>query len=507
MSNTALFGEKKFGTFKFGPTTQTRPRFGFEVDWNNKALFTGENEAKYIYDLTIERGRKYLIKSDGTAFEEQETGKVSAVLLDQERRFDPYNEASPLYGKMGGGKYFRITVRTPSDNYYPLMAGMIDEPVNFEENGISKARLEGTDGWGFLRNLNDLMTIPLQENVYPNEIINQILDASRYPKIWGRSLDTGIDQRPFFWADGRSPAKTIHETAQNELGNVFIAADGKLTFKSRVTPEINEITLTDDDVMRNGITRMQPSDVIRNLLKVETSPRSSASVQTVWEIPGRLQISPGQTYDDVFAEFQYNNQTTPVKDPINPVSGTDFDATEFEDGSGADYTSDVIITMYAYSTRAQLSITNNGSNVVWVYVKVRGTPIVKGSSVSFEYEDVESIKQFGPRTFVFSIDQNVNVARQYRDLLALYLTSAKDYLVADLVPNPDVQFALDLGMIVRGQFNRFGIDESYRVIRLRHKFSDKAGIVTWTRVWLEPYIRLFAGVQIPVQVPFQLGGS
>ena len=67
---TSLFGQSKFGTFKFGATVQTRPRFGLEVDWANRSVFA---KAEYgaratLYDLggravipdrghwTIERG-------------------------------------------------------------------------------------------------------------------------------------------------------------------------------------------------------------------------------------------------------------------------------------------------------------------------------------------------------------------------------------------------------------------------------------------------------------------
>ena len=162
--------------------------------------------------------------------------------------------------------------------------------------------------------------------------------------------------------------------------------------------------------------------------------------------------------------------------------------------------------MYPYSTRAKLEITNNGINTAWVYVKVRGAPIVNANSVTFGFENDASIKQFGPRPFTLSVDQNLNIARQYREILANYLTLAKNFIFVDMIANPDVQFSMELGQIVRGEFTSYGISQSYRVIRLRHEFVDKAGIVTKTRVWLEPYVRLFSGVQIPVQVPFQLGG-
>ncbi len=503
---TSLFSESKFGTFKFGPTVQTRPRFGLAVDWKNQSLFTGENEGKYLQSLTVDRGRKYFISADGTSMEPEETGRLSAVLLDVDRRFDLYNEASPLYGFLGGGKYFRLRVRTPSGNIYRLMAGSIDEPISYFENGIQKARFEGTDGWGYLRSQGNQVTIPLQEDIYADQAISKILEAARYPSIWGSDLGEGIDLRPYFWVDGRSPAQVIHEVAHNELGNVFIAADGKMKFRSRLNQENDTITLSDNDIVLNSLTRMSPAEVIRNVLRVVAVTKTELSVQTVWEIPRRLQVAAGETITDVFAEFEYNGKAVPVKNPITPVITTDYDAFQLEDGTGANYTADISISMYAYSTRAKLEITNNGINTAWVYVKVRGAPIVNANSVTFGFENDASIKQFGPRPFTLSVDQNLNIARQYREILANYLTLAKNYIFVDMIANPDVQFSMELGQIVRGEFTSYGISQSYRVIRLRHEFVDKAGIVTKTRVWLEPYVRLFSGVQIPVQVPFQLGG-
>lgn len=502
---TALFGEKKFGTFKFGPTTQTRLRFGLEVDWMNKSLFTGENEAKYLQDLSTERGRQYTISANGQNFEHEDTGKFSAVLLDEQRRFDPYNEDSPLFGKLGGGKYFRVKVRTIANHHYPLMAGMIDEPVNFTENGIDKVRFEGTDGWAFLRNQNKEVTVPLQEGIYVEEAIKMVLAAAEWPRIWGHDLGEGVDQRPYFWVDERSAAQVIHEVVHGELGTVSIAADGKMRFRSRLANEEEGLTLTDDDVRINGFRRMSPAEVIRNVVRVESSPRTEGSVQTVWEIPKRLQINAGQTISDIFTPFTYNNESVPVKNPISPVSGSDFDASQNEDGSGSDYTGNISVSMHAFSTTSVLSITNSGGTTAWVYVRVRGTPITKGNTVSFGFRDKESIKQFGPRPFVFTIDQSVNVARQYRDLLESYLTVAKNFLVVDLVPDGERQFTFDLGKIVSGQFDDFGIYQAFRVIRVKHQFIDRAGMSVNTRLWLEPYVRLFTGVQLPVQLPFQLG--
>ena len=500
---TALYGQQKYGTFKYGATVPGNSRYALEVDWNGDGLFDGSNEGRNLQDMSIERGRKYTISAAGDSFEAEDTGRFSATLIDDERRYDPYNENSPLFGMLTGGKYFRVRVRTTSDARFSLMAGKIDDPASYIDRMMPMAKLEGVDGWGFLRDQGNQVTVPLQENIYAEQGIQAVLDAANWPALWGTDMNAGVDMRPYFWVDARSAAQVIHELAHNELGNVCMTGDGKLKYRSRLNLESAVLELGDADILR--VQKMSPAEVIRNVISVQSTPRSEQSTQTVWEIPSRLEVGAGETISDVFAEFKYNNETVPVKSPITPVTSTDFNAKQNEDGSGTDYTANFTVSMYAYATKAQLTIKNNGGTTGWIYVRVRGNPIAKLGSVSFGYQDAASIAQFGPRPFLFSIDQNVNVARQYRDLLASFLAQAKNYLIVDLMPNPDVQFAADLGQLVQVSLSKHGIYSVYRLIRISHKFLDVNGIVVNTRFWLEPYVSLYTGVQLPVQVPFQLG--
>jgi len=501
----SLFSKRKFSTFKFGATTLVNSRYGLAVDWDSDYLFDGTNEGENLVDLEINRGRRYTFSADGESFEVEETGKLSAVLIDEDSRYDPYNSSSPLYGNLAGGKFFKMRVRTSSDTYFPLMAGVLDEPVSMMKRGMSHARLEGSDGWAFLRDQKNRVTVALQEDIYADDAMALVLEYAGWPRIWDTALADGVDERSFFWVDARSAAQVMHELAHNELGQVAMLADGTAQFKSRVTLEDEVLELTDTDVME--VQKLTPREAIRNVLSVKSSPRTELSSQEVWEIPGRLEVAGSSTITDVWADFEYGGEAVPVKDPITPVSGTDYDAYENSDGTGADLTANITVAMTPFSTTGQLSITNGAATTAHVWVRVRGKPIAKQNTVSFNYDDDDSIGQFGPRPFTLQVDQNVNVARQYRDLLALWLPLARDYLVVDLMPEPDTQFAVDLGQVIRAKLSNYGIDRAYRVVRIRHKFHDEAGIVMMTRWWLEPYSRLFAGVQLPVQVPFQLGGG
>lgn len=506
MSEIRLFGKRKFGSFKFGATVLSSPRYGLAVDWDSDGLFDGVSEGEYLTGLTIERGRRFTFSSDGESFQVEDTGRLSARLLDSDRRFDMFNMSSPLYGMLAGGKKFRLRVRTPSDSVYDLMAGVLDEPVSYRERGEIHAKLDGVDGWGFLRDQSNYVTVPLQENIYADDAMALLLEKADWPRPWGYDLDNGVDERGYFWVDARSAAQVIHELAQNELGQVVMDAAGNLRFRSRVSLESDVLTLGDTDV--TNVERFAPKDAIRNVIVVAAAPRAEKSVQTVWELPGALEIDAGETVSDVWADFQYAGERVPVKDPITPVSVTDFEAWTNEDKTGTDLTANFSVSMNPFSTRGQLTVTNGGGTAGFFFCKVRGNPIVKESTVRFEYRDEASIKQFGPRPFTLTVDQNVNVARQYRELLALYLTSARNYLMVDLMPGEyDTQFGVDLGQVIQCNFTNYGVSGSFRVMGIKHEWADDAGIVVRTRWWLEPFFRLFAGVQVPFQLPAQLGGS
>jgi hypothetical protein len=503
---TSLFSKQKFGAFKFGPTALMNARYGLSVDWDGDGLFDGTNEGSNLAGLSIERGRHYTVSAAGDAFQAEDTGRFSATLLDFDRRYDPFNTSSPLYGNLTGGKLFRMRARSMTDEIYPLMAGVLDEPVSLNERGVHKARLQGEDGWGFLRDQMNEVTIPLQEGVYVDEVMRLVLEKAGWKRPWSYALNAGVDLQSYFWVDARSAAAVLHELAQKELGSVSMQANGDFRFRSRESQESEVVHLTDVDCLRDGVRKLTPKEVVRNVLKVISAPRSELALQTVWETPQRIEVAAGATISDVWAEFQYNSESVPGKDPVTPVSTTDFTGTANSDGTGTNLTSNISVTMNPFSTRAQLSITNSGLTTAHVYVKVRAKPLAKTSSVTFETRDAESIRQFGARPFTLNIDQNVNVARQYRELLGFYFTEAKNYLVVNLMPNPDVQFAVDLGDVIYAQLDNYGIARSFRVIGIKHEFNDPAGIVMNTTWWLEPFTRLFAGVQVPFEVPFQLGG-
>lgn len=490
MTTTRRFGDAKFGTFKFGPTVLTQPRFALEIDWDQDGLFDGRNDGKWMADLTIERGRRYYIRSDGKGFEPEETGRISALLIDLDNRYNPYNTSSELYPYIGPGRYFRARVRTLSDAIYPLMAGIISEPVPAPSGGLSQIHLEGRDGWQHLRDDKSQISLALQEGIFTDEAIQLVLQKISWPTLWGYDLASSATRQPFWWIEDQSASAAMFDLVFAELGRLWIAGDGKLTFRTRHENDAPIATITESDIVYGSLRISEPWEVVRNSIRIVTKPRTEQATGELWRLPEPIYIRPGETVDNVFAEFIYNNERVPAKNVIQPVPTTDYLAYANQDGSGLNLTGNISIPTDVFSTGAKPVITNNGASSAWLtWLRIRGNAIASGS-ISTIREDDFTNQQLIKSVRSFELDsnwvQNINAARSFAAYLKTFLTQGRKFLQFDLLPNPDLQFKMDLGKKVQVYLPDDGINETYRVHYLRHVSRDRGLMAFRTSLMLEP---------------------
>lgn len=495
---TALFGEKKFGTFKFGPTIQTRPRFALEIDWDNDGYFDGRNDGALANSLAWERGRRFVITPNGDGFEEDMTGKLIASLVDVENWYDPFTNSD-----IGAGRLFRLHVRTPADNYFNLMAGTISEPVYQAGRGVPRVQINGDDGWGFLRDQRNRVTLGLQEGIYYDDAAHLMLDKVGWPRAWGRDLSKGVDRHPYWWADDKSAAKALHELAFSEMGRIHIAANGALSFRNRHFAGTSLFTITDGDVFLGSLKVMEPWEVVRNSIRIESRPRTLQTGVELWRSIEAIRLVPGASYEK-FIDFTYNGEAVPVQSLIAPVAGVDYLANTQSDGSGVDMTASISVSVDYFSTRGKLTVQNNGSQAGYVLVPftIRGSGLTVSTTYS-QLESIASIEQYGVRSLDLAYEwvQNENVARYMARKLRDRLSIPKKHLEFEMRGNPDKQFALDLGTQVDVDITSKGISGTYRVYYLKSQWADAAGIATRTRVQLEPVEAAVGSWVVPTTIP------
>lgn len=506
----ALFGAQKFGTFQFGSETLDRPRFALEIDWDQDGFFDGRNDGLLLSGMSIERGRRHLIRSDGNGFEEEETGKFSATLVDEANDYDPYNTGSPLYPKVGPGRFFRVRVLTPSLNLYPLMAGTLSEPVIGLDPYLLTVSLAGADGWSYLRDQKNRISVPLQEKIYFDEAATLILAIINWPSLWGADLASGVEQQPFWWINNQSAAAAIHELAFSELGRVYMAANGKLTFRNRHTIESPSVTITKENIQHGTLNAMEPWETIRNSVEVVSTPRTEQPLDVLWRLPQAIRLN-GNSSTEIFLDFTFNNEPCPARNVPQPVPTTDYLANTNSDGTGTNLTANFSITADIFSSGAKLTVQNNNSTIGWLwFCMVRGNAIAAGSEAKYKVDNIASQTALKAiRSFTLQTDwmQNFNAARAAARYLGNFLSSSRKYLSFDMVPDGELQFRLDLGTLVAVDLPDDGIDATYRVHYLRHEFMDEAGMLTRTSVMLEPVAGpdpdwWILPKRIPMQVPY-----
>ena len=486
------------------------PQFALNVDWNQDGAYDARNDGLLLSAMSIERGRRYLIRSDGNGFEEEETGKFSATLVDLDRDYDPYNASSPLYPHVGPGRFFRVRVTTPSGQIYPVMAGTLSEPVIGLDPYLLTVSLAGADGWSYLRDQKNRISVPLQENIYLDDAVALILSTINWPALWGSDLATGVDRRPFWWINNQSAAAAIHDLAFSELGRVYMAGDGKLAFRSRHTIESPIATITKQDILHGTLNIMEPWETIRNSVEVIATPRAEQATDVLWRLPQAIRVN-GNSSTEIFIDFMHNNEPCPARNVLQPVPTTDYLANTNSDGTGTNLTANFTVTANIFSSGAKLTVTNTQPTIGWLwFCTVRGNAIAAGNQAKYKVDDVASQTALKAiRSFNLETDwmQNFNEARAAARYLGSFLPSSRKYLSFDMVPDGELQFKLDLGKLIMVSLPEDGINATYRVHYLRHEFMDAAGTLTRTSVMAEPYLApdpdyWILPKRIPMKVPY-----
>lgn len=506
---TAKFGERKFGTFKFGSTALEWSRFALEVDWDADGAFDGYNDGMWMADMTVERGRRYYVNSDGNGFEPEETGRFSADLVDEAGRYDPFNTESPIYPNVGPGRFFRSRVRTPMDQIFPLMSGIIMEPTYNAAGGLRRVHIEGRDGWQFLRDRKSQINVPLEQDIYADEAIRKVLDEVGWPSMWGYDLDDGVDRQPWWWMEDQSASAAISDLSFSELGRTWIAANGALTFRSRHYLDVPVVTITKENIRDGSLVRRNSWEVVRNAIRVTARPRVEQATGELWRLPDVLRVGSGQVLEDLFGEFVYGGERVPATSVVQPVAGVDYVVNSNSDGSGTDLTASFSVTATVFSTAAKLRIANNGGVTGYVtLLRLRGNAIAATNDVPIVAEDLDSQARYkAVRTFDLATSwvQNTNAARSFAAFLRTLMGVERPYFQFDLLPNPELQFSFDLGQQIHLDLPEDGIDDYFRVHYIRHQSLDSGLMAFRTTVMVEPFLQMDEDYWVvPHRVPMRV---
>jgi hypothetical protein len=369
-----------------------------EVDWSRDGDYTtvGDNVTALVRPqqgaVTAEYGRDQV-----TALAPTVSGRGSLVLDNRDRRFSPRaatllnGSANPLYGKIKPARPVKIT-RTISSTDYVLFLGHTDDnPINPDPE-LKNVSLSLLDSLADFR--GQTISTGLYSGVRTGQAIGYILDACGWSATL-RDLDAGATVIPWWWEDGTDALTALEKIIRSEgpPALLTIGADGAIVFKDRHHRLLDSASVTSqgtwrasgqlEPVMQRPFSYDESWTNIVNTGTASVDVRLPQELQPVWTSDVTLSLSAGES------KLITASASDPFYGAVAPVAGIDFTVV-----SGTVNTS----LIRSSGASATIIYTAVGAAVITA-LQLRAQPITVAYTVQVSASDVDSIADFGSRSF------------------------------------------------------------------------------------------------------------
>lgn len=454
------------------------------LDWTTAGTYDPRNDAIYMTDLHVMRGRTQYLSSDGDGFEPMTPGYCTLTLDNSTGDYDPYNTAGALYPHVEPGKYIKILVNNGSGDM-PFFAGRVESIEPTGGNTNPEVIITAYDG---LKQLRDTEVVTsMHTSIRTGAAIDEILDtAAQWPAIWGKSVESGSDIIPYWWVNGISAYDAIDELVQSEFGGYAVLADGTFHFKARGLSSASVVTL-DQNIMLKDIQVPMPYNIVRNAVKIMVHPKISQASGTLWTLQDTPFVAGGGSLE-VWGNYFYSGRPVGAINTIQPVATTDYTANTAQNGSGTNLTSAFTVTATYYAETVKNLIENAGTTGGYVtLLKNRGQAVDAPDST---YVLVDTSGTNLKRMFVVDTPwmQSTTKAKQFADYLVSVLSTPNKFPVFQLESQEDYQFIPDLLDRVSITIGKYTINTSFRVGGIEHEWLKDNGQVVRTTIYTEPFI-------------------
>lgn len=486
----------------------------FGVFWDDAFV----DEAGIMMDLQTDRGRDHLLSSGG-AWERFRAGEASGTFDNEDGRFDPYNTGGPLYGFLLPGRLVRITVAvkppySDTTTTYDVLRGIIDDIRTNMNDGQRRATIIVKDGLEWLARRS--IALALVEDAEALDTAAAIAAQVGFDDVDDWTIEQlGPDSVvvPFAFGNGNSAISLINEFVDAEAGQVFHAKDGALTF---VTNDYTETDETDIDDAQGHITRdfelKQPWEVVRTRAQVTANPLVEGAGDVLWTFGNEgeiatwtavtvtnyptspyliqdLNVSTSLTVDAVFTGTGAGGPAlSPVVD-YEAVAG----AYLFPGSNWADDTGNPILTTTDIGNGLRLTWTSSAGavNLVITFADVTATPLVPGDIVVTNASDLAAIVIYGEKTFELDNPwvQTQAYAQEYADYIVTELKDAHLFPTIIIENRGSLQYGPELYVSkIHLTIPTYGIDDTFRVGKISHKWLNGNGFAVQTTLKLEPVL-------------------
>lgn len=217
--------------------------------------------------FTVRRGRS-------RELERYQAGAATVVLDNSGRKYDP--AAGTAVTPFGASMRPRKAVQITADGE-PVFSGVVDDwDLDYALEGDHEASVKTTDGFVFLANQEiEPHTTTAEKS---GERIEAILDRSEIAwPVGRRDLDEGVANLQADSIGGTADPKPVNalqylqKVDESEQGALFVARDGRLTFRSRAALQVlSDVVFADDGsgIPFTSILASFGSEELRNRITV-----------------------------------------------------------------------------------------------------------------------------------------------------------------------------------------------------------------------------------------------
>src|SRR6056300_429366 len=231
-----------------------------------------------VQSVTISRGRSRELATFST-------GSCNVQLLNNSRKYENTNTASPY--SPGIEPMIALHVDATTDggsSYKDLFVGFVtDINLTYPDANNSFANFQASDA--FMKIANTELINASFSSTDSGTLIDNILDNANVKFGSNRNIETGVSNMQSLSGLSANTLSVLQTVEQSENGLLFIARDGKLTFKSRHTtfPSTPSATFSDDgsDIPYLKVDYINDDNEIFNVVSLT---REGGSTQTVEDV-------------------------------------------------------------------------------------------------------------------------------------------------------------------------------------------------------------------------------
>jgi len=396
-----------------------------------------------------------------------------------------------LHRKFDIGARVRISYTYGGTTYYKFHGRLRDVNPDAGLYGMRRSKLLVADYMEIL-NKYKLEQLEVQANKRPDEVLTTVVaalpiapqtaDYDTDPDTYTRCLHTERDES----STGRS---VIQKLAQSSMGRVFVVGNTTngetLRWQSRherLASKSLALTLSTD---MKDLTVERSSKNIYNNVKVTTYPVEINAGATLYTSQREIEISPGQDFDFIanFTNALANGaRLSGSENHVTPAENTHYRASSIEGGSGNDMSSDCSVTMGWGSNSADVSITNNGSERMYVNLFfLVGDALLLNDPVIYQKENTSSQALHGDLTLGYNMpyQENPNVGVDFGDFFEdRYSTPVTEINSVEFIANKNATLmtaamTLDLGSRVKIIETVTALSDEFFVYGIEHTIKNK----------------------------------